>query len=318
MPTMVAAVARRAPMKYVLLVQDRELREIGIVTAPWSIGLRPPRPGVEPGVWRAPEVLRAAGLAEALGAVEVVELPRPAYSPEPPPGTRIRNGLAIREHGLRLADAVAATLEADRLPVVVGGDCSVLLGSLAGARRHVDCALIHIDGHPDFVHPGNFDFSTAPGAAAGMDLALATGRGELLLTRWPGLDGQLVEDRQVVQFGDRTGGENLADSVLRIGVEEILDDLHAAVERTLGHLDGRPVWVHVDLDVLAADVLPAVDSPGSPGLSFAQLSEVLAKLRATDRVVGVDVAIYDPDLDPGHAHAPAIVECLAAGLGGTR
>ncbi len=288
---------------------------IEVITAPWSIGLRPPKPGVEPGTWRAPEVLRAAGLVERLRAASVVELPRPAYSPEPQPGTRIRNGVTLREHGLRLADAVHRALQASRFPMVVGGDCSVLLGALLGARRLGACGLIHIDGHPDFAHPGNHDFTTL-GAVAGMDLALATGRGELLLTRWPGIDGPLVEDHLVVQFGDRTGAEEPGEPTLRIGIDEIQADLDNAVDKAVTHASGSlPLWLHLDLDVLDADVLPAVDSPGSPGLTFDQLSTVLAMLRSTGRILGLNVTIYDPDLDPDRRYAPGIIACLASGLG---
>lgn len=62
--------------------------------------------------------------------------------------------------------------------LVIGGDCSILLGALAGARQAGPLSLIHIDGHSDFRHPGNYDPEQTLGTVAGMDLALATGRGE--------------------------------------------------------------------------------------------------------------------------------------------
>jgi hypothetical protein len=112
-------------------------------------------------------------------------------------GTRIRNGRTIREHALTLADAVEETLSASRSPVVLGGDCSIMLGSLLGARRGGRCGLVHVDGHCDFFHPGNYDTASRLGSAAGMDLALATGRGELLLTRWPTIGLPLVPESTV-------------------------------------------------------------------------------------------------------------------------
>ncbi len=69
-------------------------------------------------------------------------------------------------------------------------------------------------------------------------------------------------------------------------------------------------WVHVDLDVLDQRVMNAVDSPGSPGLDFPQLATLLRTLLASGRVIGLDVCIYDPDLDPGHHLAQPIVDCL--------
>ena len=299
--------------------QDRGDGLVEVIEAPWSIGLRPNAAGVEPGTWRAPQVLRDAGLVERLRAATVVALPWPPYSFEAQPGSRIRNGVTLREHGLRLAGAVGRALGAGRMPVVVGGDCSVLLGCLAGARRYGECGLIHVDGHTDFAHPGNHDFTTLR-AAAGTDLALASGRGELLLTHWPGVDGPLVDDRRIVQLGDRTGADEPADPSLTIGIEEVLaigvDD---ATRRALAHLDSydvRPLWLHVDLDVLDVAELSAVDSPGSPGLTFEQLATLLARIRASGRVIGADIAIYDPDLDPGQFHAQSIVDCIGTGLGG--
>lgn len=289
---------------------------VEVIYVPWSVGLRPDAAGAEPGTWSAPRALREAGLGRRLGAVAVTELPRPPYQAEAQPGSRMRNGVTLREHSLLLADAVSDAIAGGRMPVVIGGDCSVLLGCLGGARRHHEIALVHIDGHSDFTHPGNHDFAIL-GAAAGMDLALATGRGELLLTRWPGIDGPLVEDRHVVQLGDRTG-QTLPPCLLVIGIDDLLAmGMDAAARRAVEHLRAtHPIWVHVDLDVLDAAVLPAVDTPGTPGLTFEELTRLLSRLRQTGRILGVDVTIYDPHLDPDNAHPSAIVGCVAAGLQG--
>ena len=62
---------------------------------------------------------------------------------------------------------------------------------------------MHIDGHSDFFHPGNYDTANRLGSAAGMDLALASGRGELLLTHWFESGRPLVQDEDIVQVGER-------------------------------------------------------------------------------------------------------------------
>jgi arginase len=291
---------------------------IEVICAPWNIGLRPNPDGTQPGTWKAAQTLREAGLIERLEATKITELPRPPYAFEPQPGTRMRNGSTLREHSLLLADAVADSIAGHRLPVVIGGDCSVLLGSLAGARRDQVISLVHVDGHSDFDQLDNQDPSRL-GSAAGMDLALATGRGESLLTSWPGIDGPLVTDEHVVQIGDRTG-DPLPAGLMAIGIDELLaKGVEAGADRAVEHLGAEhPVWVHVDLDVLDAAVLPAVDSPGTPGLNYAQLAELLSRLIAAGGVLGVDITIYDPDLDPGCAQAPAIVDCIATGLAAQR
>ncbi|GAA4974139.1 arginase family protein [Yinghuangia aomiensis] len=291
---------------------------VDLITAPWNLGLRPPRPGRhEPGTWRAPQTLRAAGLDTRLRPARVVELDRPPYAFDPQPATRIRNGVTLREHTLRLADAVHATLaEAGRFPVVLGGDCSILLGCLLGARRGGRCGLVHVDGHSDFRHPGNYDAGAALGSAAGMDLALATGRGELLLTHWPQVGRPLVADEDVVQVGDREDEEVppvtrfTAQEIQRIGIAE----LGERVARRLAERGLERVWLHVDLDVLDERVLPAVDTPGRPGLDYGRLARLVETLLGTGRVIGLDVSVYDPELDPDGTHAARIADCLATAL----
>jgi arginase len=304
---------------------------LDLIAAPSNLGLRPPEPGEEPGTWQGPEALLSAGLASRLGSAGVVELPRPSYEFEPQPATRIRNGVTIREHALTLADAVDDASSASRFPVVLGGDCSILLGCLAGIRRGGRCGLLHVDGHSDFFHPGNYDSASRLGAAAGMDLALVTGRGELLLTHWPPFGIPLVVDDDVVQIGDREAEAPPAASsrdaaftppIVQLRVHEILQVGIAEVcRRAVKHLERRGldrVWMHVDLDVLDERVMPAVDSPGSPGLDFAQLEELVSRILTTGRIVGLDVTIYDPARDPVGEHPPAIVDFLASGLAARR
>ena len=293
---------------------------VEVVTAPSNLGLRPPAPGREPGVWRAPRVLMSQGLGRRLNAARIVDLPRPKYEFQGQPGTRIRNGTAIRAHALKLADAVATGLAASQFVVVVGGDCSIMLGCLAGARRGGRCGLVHVDGHRDFSHPGNYEAGSRLGSAAGMDLALATGRGELLLTHWPVAGKPLVHDADVIQIGDREPAEtDWPDGpIVRLPVQDVLPaGIAEVVGRTIGYLRQQGldrVWLHVDLDVLDQRELPAVDTPGSPGLTFGQLGQLLSGLVAAGCVVGLDVTIYDPELDPAGQYAPRIVDCLASAL----
>ncbi|KAB0635881.1 arginase family protein [Burkholderia latens] len=301
----------------------RVARPVELIAAPSSLGLKPNGAGREPDTWRGPETLLATGLAARLGA-RVSWLAHPRYAFEPQPGTRIRNGASIRAFSLELASHVAGALERRAFPIVLGGDCSILLGCLLGNRRAGGSGLIHVDGHSDFFHPGNYDTSTRLGSAAGMDLALATGRGEPLLTRWPDLDGPLVDDRDACQIGERDAGtaafeaaygDIVRTAITRTTIQQLLARGPAAVA---GELVGwlrmralRRVWLHVDLDVLDQSALPAVDSPGSPGLDFAGLDALLGPLVASGRVAGIDFTIYDPALDPGLAHADRIARTIA-------
>ncbi len=88
----------------------------------------------------------------------------------------MRNGNAISSFNIGLANLVGEASRRGVFALVIEGDCSILLGALAGAREAGPVSLIHIDGHSDFRHPGNYDSEQSLGAVAGMDLALATGR----------------------------------------------------------------------------------------------------------------------------------------------
>lgn len=294
-----------------------------LILAPCHLGLRPLYPGHVPGTWRAPQALMAQGLAERLRADAVTELPKPDYSPDAQPGTRLYNGHALREFNLRLADEVARVQSRQAFPLVIGGDCSVLPGALAGARAAGPVSLVYIDGHSDFRHPGNYDPQQKLGAVAGMDLALATGRGEPLLTVWPGVTAPLVADSQVIQLGERELNDpdyawpDIAATDItcidvftanRLGLEPIIRKIRHVLEAG----DGQRFWIHFDVDVLDQQIMPAVDSPGSPGIDPRWLEVICATLLADPRCCGMTVTVFDPERDRDGRCAALIAGMLEA------
>jgi arginase len=308
---------------------DRSPRIVSIVSAPSSLGLRPNEKGKEPGTWRAPEVLLDAGIADAVAARHVVKLRRQPYDFAEQPGTRIRNGNSLRAFLLELAGAVQAELAAGRFPLVLGGDCSVMLGCLYALRRAGGSGLVHVDGHSDFFHPGNYDTRSRLGTAAGMDLALATGRGEELLTQWRDVQGPLVLEDDAIQAGEREAEQSdwaqgypdvQNTAITRLTIQQILrDGVPRTAARIIARLEERKLvraWMHVDLDVLDERVMNAVDSPGTPGFDFAQLASLLGAVIASGRIAGMTVCIYDPDLDPKRRFPRPIVQCFADALRG--
>lgn len=293
-----------------------------VIAAPSNLGLSPLRPGHEPGTWRAPAALIAAGLLQVLDPRDFKALPRPKYSAEAQPGTRLRNGHTIRAFNIALANLVSEASRQGDFALVIGGDCSILLGALAGVREAGPISLIHIDGHSDFRHPGNYDPTQSLGAVAGMDLALATGRGEQLVTEWPGIAGPLVVDTDVIQLGER---ENRNDDfawpdvnstainrvdifeALRIGPAAVID----RIRKMLARKPKQGYWIHLDIDVLDQAMMPAVDSPGSPGIPPDDLVIIIASFVEDPRCRGMTVTVFDPDLDPGGCLVSTIVNLLA-------
>src|SRR5690606_23740730 len=111
-----------------------------------------------------------------------------------------------------------------------------------------------------------------------------------------------------------TSGAVLAPPIHSIPIQEISRiGVPETVSLALTHLaDLERIWLHLDLDVLDQSVLPAVDTPGSPGLDFPALTELVTRLLASGRFVGADVTIYDPERDPEGAFVPAIMRCLTS------
>ena len=161
-----------------------------IVEAPSHLGLR------AAGVEALPEALLAAGLAERLGARRATRLAIPAFDPTIDAATGLLNPYGLRDYASRLADAVGAVLDEGAFPIVLGGDCTILLGITLALRRRGRYGLLFLDGHADFYQPE----AEPTGEAASMELALVTGRGPDLITD---LEGQrpLLRDEDVVVFG---------------------------------------------------------------------------------------------------------------------
>jgi arginase len=286
-----------------------------IIEAPSHLGLR------AEGVEALPEALLAAGLAERLGARRGDRLATPSFDPEIDPETGLLNTRGLRDYAPGLADAVGAVLDDGAFPIVLGGDCSILLGSTLALRRRGRYGLLFLDGHADFYQPE----ADPIGEAASMELALVTGRGPELVTN---LEGRrpLVLDQDVVVFGYRDaeqaaahGSQPLAPtlramdllSVRERGVERAARDALAHLERNDGPAG---FWIHLDVDVLDDAIMPAVDYRIPDGLSWDELTAVLSVAVASDRATGLEVTIFNPTLDADGRIAHALVDALVGGL----
>ncbi|MFC7876556.1 arginase family protein [Isoptericola sp. NPDC057391] len=296
---------------------------IALLSAPTNLGLRPPSPGRLPGTWRAPEALRAAGLHRRLVAAGAVDggvvAPGPYVDDDGrrPPGT-IRNQAAIVEHARRLSRRVVELVDGGRTPLVLGGDCSLVVGaglalrSLEAGRRR---GLVHVDGHTDFRHPGNSDDY---GSLAGEDLAAAVGRHLPEVADVDGL-GPYVEPARAVHVGCRDDDEHAAEvrGLLAdvVPAAEVVRVGGAAVAERVLAVPGLPggFWLQVDVDVLDPRWMPAVDSPDPGGLDPDQLVELLRPLAPW--ALGASVTVFDPELDPDGRYAATVADVVVRGLG---
>jgi arginase family enzyme len=165
------------------------------------------------------------GLAERLGARHGTRLAIPAFDPTIDAATGLLNPHGLRDHASRLADAVGAVLDQGAFPVVLGGDCTILLGITLALRRRGRYGLLFLDGHADFYQPE----AEPTGEAASMELALVTGRGPDLVTDLEGR-GPLLCDEDVVVFGFRDadhaaaeGSQPLAPTIQAMDLPSVRD-----------------------------------------------------------------------------------------------
>ncbi len=292
-------------------------RRIVVLDAPSNLGLRPPAPGVVPGVYKLAGALRDQGIVARLGAADSGVVTPPRYLPDAD-GRTVRNGDAIVAYSRRLADRVGRAVDGGAFPLVLGGDCSILLGDLLALRRRGRYGLVFLDGHLDFRHPGN---SAAIGSAAGEDLALATGRGEARLADLEGLR-PLVRDEDVIALGSRPEDEHAAEArgtgIKVVDTAEIgrrgAAETGRAIVATLERADLAGYWVHLDADILDAALLPAVDSPEPGGLTFGDLSGLLRALLGSASAVGLEITVFDPDLDPDGRLARLFADAIVGGF----
>lgn len=296
-------------------------RPISLLDAPSNLGLRPPAPGCAPGCYKQPWALRDRGLLARLGARDAGVVVPARYVPDWAAGDGVRNAAAIADFSNALAKRVGGLLDKGRWPLVLGGDCSILLGNLLALKRRGRYGLAFLDAHADFRHSGN---APAIGAAAGEDLALVTGRGDPRLIDLDG-NGPLMRETDVVLIGVHAEDDDLAEVTglgLRVFTTAQVRHLGGAVtaRRALRHLLDAPAgfWIHLDWDVVDARQMPAVDSPEPDGLTFKQVSAILRGLLKSPHCVGLELTIYDPDLDPTGEVADGIVTCLETAFAADR
>jgi arginase len=298
------------------------VRRIAVLDAPSNLGLRPPTATSVPGCAKAPGALRDQDLLARLGARDAGCLTPPRYDPgDWRPGDGVCQADAVAWYTRRLSDRIGAIVDGGEFPLVLGGDCSVLLGAALALRRmaHRDelpYGLVYVDGHSDFRHPGNASYV---GAAAGEGVALATGRGQPDLTNLDGLRPYL-RDENVVLLGIRARDEYRLDlQAAGLAFRPVPQLRSDGAGRTAAwareQLSGCVgYWVHVDVDVLDPAVMPAVDAPDEGGIGYAELELLISGLVGSPDCLGLELTVFDPDYDPDGAYAQELVGTLVAGL----
>src|SRR5580700_10634879 len=229
----------------------------------------------------APAALRAAGLVERLGSIgyTVADLgddpPRHFKADEESPRARNLQGVLAAVETLK--PRVEQAVKTAALPIILGGDCSIALATVAGVRRYFrHVSMIYMDRDADLNTPA----TTSSGCVDGMVVSHLTGRGAAELVRFWG-EPPLVREPDLALFGverlDPSEDELLQRSTIRSYLARDVQRMgaaaaaHAAIDRIRGN--GYQFVLHLDVDVIAD--FAATNYPGSGGLSLAEVREAL-------------------------------------------
>jgi arginase len=292
-------------------------RKVAIIGAALDLGAG--RRGVDMG----PSAIRYAGLERRLGELGVdcsdwgnVETAIAEATAMGDPSARFLP--QIEETCRRLAARVAEAARDGRVPVVLGGDHSIALGTLAGlATLHGAGGVLWLDAHGDLNTP-----ETSPsGNVHGMPLAVALGRASSAFATdsWPlpavdpahvavvGVRSLDPEERRVVR--ELGLAVHTMSEIDRRGVEPVLRE---ALERVAA---APFVHVSLDVDVLDPDVAPGVGTPIRGGFSYREAHLAMELVAESGRFDSFELVEVNPILDRENATAALAVELAASAFG---
>ncbi len=292
-------------------------KQVVIIGVPSSAGAR------LTGQERGPAAIRTAGVLERLRArgqdvVDLGDLPAVSFRPDLA-HPRQQNVALVIDVARQVADRVDQAVASHRLPLVLGGDCSLSLGVLAGLlRHHPRLGLLYFDGDLDLNTPE----TTPSGAFDGMVMAHILGRGV------PELAGigprvPMLSDQDVVLFGyDAESGwidppelEILERSQMsKFPQARVRADAGGAAREALDDLEGRsePFLVHFDVDVMN---FPAVDVQHPGGLDMDTAFAALRIFVGSRQCAGLVVTELNAERDPDGSHTARLVDGLVQALG---
>lgn len=295
----------------------RQPKSIALLGAPTSAA------SLSPGHERGPQALRAAGLIERLTATGfavrdygdcTVRISAP--DEEHP---RARNVNQARAAVDELRPKIEVAVKSGALPLVLGGDDTIVLATIAGCRRYYrNVSLIDLDRDGGL----NVPATTPSGCVDGMVLSHVIGRGAPELVRFWG-EPPLVREPDVALFGvERLDGPEqqfLTNSPLRryFAADLQRKGVAAVAEEALERVHGRTneFVLHIDLDVISGNDFPATNLSASGGLRFDQVKEALAVFARQPTLAAIEVCSYNPALDPDGSAARRVIELLAEILG---
>ncbi len=252
---------------------------------------------------------RFAGMAAAPGALsdEFVRRLAPEKHVRVPFNPRERWVTAAREGCRTLGDAISSSLRAGATCAVLGGECTLVAGTLSGALPvEPDLALVYFDAHGDF----NTLATTPSHYVGGMCLAHVCGRSVAPLL-WPG--ARKIAEERVALVGGRDLDPGERTNLDRSKLTRIrFDSDRADTAGIIAFARKRKIWLHVDVDVVDPAEVGAVVFPAAGGVSLALLGEAITSLASVADVRGFEICGYDSRQDTKGTLPPVLAELFSA------
>lgn len=277
------------------------MKEICIVEFPSNLGLKEPQPGKEPGVKKLPEWLWRHNLHKEINPKDVLTLDAPKYTNTKDPETQILNANSLVEYAREQAYLINNLLSQNKFPFIIGGDCSILLGTAIALKQKGNYGLFYLDGHTDFM-----DISLSEtGGVGGMAASIVTGNGHQKLTDILNLS-PYIKEKNLWCVGNREyddayeneirNSEATYLSLKELRKQGILNCAQTFLSEIKNkNLDG--FFLHIDVDVLNDEIMPCVDSRTLDGLTYDEFNELTSYFFQSEKLTGLEITILDPDLD---------------------
>jgi len=293
--------------------QPNKIALIGVPTSAGAHGL---------GLERAPAALRAAGLVERLQEIgyevsDAGDCPQQLHQPDDE-HPRARNVGPVLAAVNALKPLVEQATKSGALPVILGGDCTICLGTVAGVRRYFKTAsLLWFDRDADM----NIPATSPSGCLHGMVVAHMTGRGAPELVRFWG-EPPLVREPEIALFGLDRFDEPEQKLLERTPIRRYTaadvqqkgpgDVAATALERI--HAASNQFILHFDADVISSEDFPAADVPAAGGLRLEEVRHALEVMACEKNLAAIEITEYNPEHDPEGSGAKQLVDLFASVL----
>jgi len=300
--------------------ETETMKKISIIGVPMDLGQT--RRGVDMG----PSAIRYAGVVERLERLKYeiedlddIVIGKAEKAGEPSTHENLRNLKAVAEANEKLAAAVDEVVKKGHFPLVLGGDHSIAIGTLAGVARHYqNLGVIWYDAHGDL----NTAETSPSGNIHGMSLAVSLGFGHPALTNIGGYCPK-IKPENVVLIGARSLDEGEKELIKEIGIKVYtmheVDRLGMTkiMEETIAYLKGRTDGVHLSLDLDGLDPhdAPGVGTPVIGGLTYRESHLAMEMLAEAQIITSAEFVEVNPILDERNKTASVAVALMGSLFG---